>query len=63
MKKDRKDEIMADVETYLDSLEEEEVQKIPPAVLKSLLYEIRICNWRQVTNIGNEIKEIIASDN
>lgn len=59
MKKDKKAEIIKDVGEYLDSMADAPVA-IPAEKIKSLLYEIGICNWRQVTNIANDIRDSIA---
>ena len=59
MKKERKAAILEDVEEYLNGLAADAAVPIPAEIVKSLLYEIKICNWRQVTNIGNEIRESI----
>jgi len=56
MKKDKKAEIIEDVEEYLDSMADAPVA-IPAEKIKSLLHEIGICNWRQVINIANEMRE------
>jgi len=61
MKKSRKTEIMEDVEDYLDDLPAEVPEvSFPSEQLKSLLHEIKICNWRQVTNIANEIRDRVG---
>jgi hypothetical protein len=57
MKNKRKNEIMEDVEDYLDELSEDAGVTIDKEQLVSLLYEIKISNWRMVTNIANEIRE------
>jgi hypothetical protein len=59
MKKKAKEVIMDDVEDYLEALPDAEV-KFPAEQLKSLLHEIKICNWRQVTNIANEIRDQVG---
>jgi hypothetical protein len=59
MKKGKKAAIIEDVGEYLDSIADAPVA-IPAETMKSLLYEIGICNWRQVTNIANEIRDSIA---
>ena len=60
MKKKRKDGILEDVEDYLDNLTVDAPAVFPAEQLKSLLHEIKICNWRQVTNIANEIREKVG---
>jgi hypothetical protein len=51
------DQIMQDVDEYLDSLDAGTGVPIRAEQLKSLLDEIKICNWRTVTDIANEIRE------
>ena len=63
MKNDKKAAILEDVEEYLDGLADDAGVTIPAEKIKSLLYEIKICNWRQVTNIANELRDTIAQDN